>query len=680
VRRFAVAFAVFLGAPPCSAYTWTELGPQDTTSLNCYFHSFDTSCAILCTPSGILVRPDSQWDYYSHEGLPVWDIAPLDSSTVLLAAGDGTGSDALLSFDLDTCQFDILHACLRPHFVAYFDRDNCFYAGHEGGLLSSANGIDWEGVAYFDQEDCMALDSYAGHYVVCADNTIHVADESGTPQFGSRIDQGLIEYGPINEASGVVASRRNRDVLWTHNDSGGQSAIYAFSSNGTHLGVYRLDGTTNRDWEDIALGYNDSTDAYYIYVGDIGDNAGVFVDKYILKIEEPAVSSSQAPVDTTLYGAETITFTYPAGIRYNAETLMVDPFNNDLYVITKRGGGNPDLVFRAAYPQSTSQPIVMEQVGTLTIPVASVTVGGDISPSGVEVLTKTYASVYYWRRQPGQALWDALANMGVGVPYVQEPQGEAVCWKSNGMGYYTVSEEPGGVPAHLYHYPRESWHQAQFASLVISDFAFDPSGVLYGIFPSTSYSSGLWSSTDYGETWADEFLSMMMTSVAVDSNGVVFVGWDTSARDSAGVAVWAPGISNLAFVNSGVPGMQVNKLVQDPSAGIPAVACCTDSGAASITDYFGPAALGIRSIDTSTARLWWTVVPAATHYDVYRSPRPYFSGSGTPWMTVVAPAAHLDFAGGVGDPNLNYYFVATARNATQTSANSNTVGEFDFGL
>ena len=34
-----------------------------------------------------------------------------------------------------------------------------------------------------------------------------------------RTDLGLVEHEEIREASGIVASRKNSGVLWTHNDS-----------------------------------------------------------------------------------------------------------------------------------------------------------------------------------------------------------------------------------------------------------------------------------------------------------------------------------------------------------------------------------------------------------------------------------------------------------------------------
>jgi hypothetical protein len=83
-------------------------------------------------------------------------------------------------------------------------------------------------------------------------------------------------------------------------------------------------------------------------------------------------------------------------------------------------------------------------------------VGGDISPSGNEILIKTYINVFYWHRTTQPSLWDVFQEAPDTVTYTPEPQGEALCWHPEGLGYYTVSEERQGIPAHLYFYPRIS--------------------------------------------------------------------------------------------------------------------------------------------------------------------------------------------------------------------------------
>ena len=101
------------------------------------------------------------------------------------------------------------------------------------------------------------------------------------PVFGERQDFGEIEYNSIDEASGIVASFKNENVFWTHNDSGNQNRIYAFNNEGQHLGVYTLQNCSARDWEDIAIGPGPDESQTYLYVGDIGDNSSQYEIKNI---------------------------------------------------------------------------------------------------------------------------------------------------------------------------------------------------------------------------------------------------------------------------------------------------------------------------------------------------------------------------------------------------------------
>lgn len=269
------------------------------------------------------------------------------------------------------------------------------------------------------------------------------------PSFGSQQNNGLIEFSEINEASGISASRKNVNVLWLHNDSGDLARIFAINSNGEHLGVFNLSNATNRDWEDISVGPGPIENVEYIYIAEIGDNLAQFDIKYIYRIPEPVVDADQDPVNITLTDFDIIKFKYPDGQR-DAETIMVDPLTNDIYVVSKREANVK--VYLAAFPQSTIDTLILEDMGTL--PFTNI-VSGDISSKGDEILLKNYESVFYWHRNSQQTIAEALTlNQYYLLPYTREPQGEAVSWSYNSDGYYTVSEEPLDFPAHLYFYPR----------------------------------------------------------------------------------------------------------------------------------------------------------------------------------------------------------------------------------
>lgn len=275
-----------------------------------------------------------------------------------------------------------------------------------------------------------------------------LAAHAQIPKFGSRVDRGVVTCRQLTEASGLAASRKNPGVLWTHNDSGDESRLFALSTNGKHLGTFALAGVIARDWEDLALGPGPVPGVDYLYIGDLGNNYSPHHLKHIHRIPEPRVRLQQSPCDTTLTGVETITVQYPDGSR-DAETLMLDPLTKDLYLVSKQDTAGQ--VYRAAYPQPTSGTLTLEHVATLRL---GGVVAGDISPAGDGILIKTYVAIYFWPRPPDQNLWQAFAQPATPMPYILEPQGEAVAWQAQGKGYYTLSESLRGLPVHLYYYPK----------------------------------------------------------------------------------------------------------------------------------------------------------------------------------------------------------------------------------
>jgi hypothetical protein len=223
-------------------------------------------------------------------------------------------------------------------------------------------------------------------------------------------------------------------VLWVHNDSGDSPRVFAVTPAGVLLGVWRIAGARAVDWEDIAVGPGPAAGAWYLYLGDIGDNRGQRRTVSVYRVPEPSVVPGQAPVAAVAEGAEEISLRYPDGPR-DAEALMVDPRTGDIYVVSKSDARS--RVYRAAYPQSISETITMELVATLPWGLAT---AGDVSPDGSEVVVRGYVNASLWQRARGTTVSAALAGPAVFVPLALEPQGESLCFDASGDGYYTVSE------------------------------------------------------------------------------------------------------------------------------------------------------------------------------------------------------------------------------------------------
>lgn len=269
-------------------------------------------------------------------------------------------------------------------------------------------------------------------------------EEDKLPEFLSMPDIFPIQPGNIDEASGIVDSR-NTQGLWIEEDGGDvQPGISLISYTGQYLRKVDFNGT-NRDWEDIAIGPGPQANVNYIYIGEIGDNNEVHAQYYIYRFPEPAANQ------TLINSYDKITFTYSDKKSYDAETLLLDPLTKDLYVITKRQFNVN--VFKLAYPQATDKPIVAEFLKSIRYPFI---VGGDISADGTEILLKSYDATYYWKRKKEESLIDALSrDRDIGVPYLKEPQGEAVCFDKAGKGYYTISEIATAPFINLYYYKKK---------------------------------------------------------------------------------------------------------------------------------------------------------------------------------------------------------------------------------
>lgn len=291
--------------------------------------------------------------------------------------------------------------------------------------------------------------------------------------FEAGVVTGIITEELLEEASGIVPSIKNSNYLWTHNDSGDDARLFLIDKTGKRIATVNLAGANNRDWEDIAIGQGPNGKTY-LYIADIGDNEAENKYKYIYRVEEPLLDLTKT-TDTTLSNIEKITFEYPDGVR-DAESMMIDPITQDLFVISKR-----ELkcnVYRLASPQPINQPILAELVierieFEKTINGDTIRngdeilikgyhpkyyyqiVGADVSLKGDEVLVKSYSSVYYWKRKPKETITELLKREPILLNYNPEPQGEAISFDITGNGFYTINERMKGKEQKLIYYKRK---------------------------------------------------------------------------------------------------------------------------------------------------------------------------------------------------------------------------------
>jgi hypothetical protein len=250
----------------------------------------------------------------------------------------------------------------------------------------------------------------------------------------------------LTEASGIAGSGRNLGVLWTHND-GGQPRFFALSTNGLLAATFRIDLELG-DVEDIAVGPGPAEGQTYLYLGDIGGNAGGASTRQsvqIIRIPEPVVDLgwTNGPRALSFEGAESFTLVYPDG-GHDAEALLVDPVSKDILVATKENGGS--RLYRVNLSAATNNAILpLELAQTVLLSDVS---AGDISADGTQIVLRSEEVALIWTRCDNEAISAALARPGQLIPIIgppTEPNGEAIGLLRDATGYVTISEGQGPV-------------------------------------------------------------------------------------------------------------------------------------------------------------------------------------------------------------------------------------------
>lgn len=267
---------------------------------------------------------------------------------------------------------------------------------------------------------------------------------------------GTLNNKQMDETSGIAASSINPDIYYVHNDSGDTSRFFSIDEKGELKStIYFTGDKTERlgvkDCEDIAVGPGPKKGKSYVYLGDIGDNNGS--RKYITVYRF---------MESTSWAADTITHAVPVAIHFkypdgpkDAETLMIDPVEKLLYIVSKRG--DSVAVYTSPLNFTANDTLTLTKRAKLFFPgfrPFKWITAGDISKDGQQIVLKSYEKVYYWRRLPNEHAWDAMVKQPRELPYVAEKQGEAIGFTPDGKGYYTTSE---GVfsPVYYYHSPQK---------------------------------------------------------------------------------------------------------------------------------------------------------------------------------------------------------------------------------
>lgn len=123
------------------------------------------------------------------------------------------------------------------------------------------------------------------------------------------------------------------ELLWTMNDSGGKSEIYAYSpSEKKVVRVVKIMNKGNNDWEEI------TQDNEYIYVGDFGNNHGVRKNLRVLRILKQDILQSandKVEAEEIAYNYENQTSFVYANRNHSFDCEAFISYRDSLYLFTK---------------------------------------------------------------------------------------------------------------------------------------------------------------------------------------------------------------------------------------------------------------------------------------------------------------------------------------------------------
>lgn len=262
---------------------------------------------------------------------------------------------------------------------------------------------------------------------------------------------GKLDDKALDEISGIASSSVYPDTYYVHNDSGDTSRFFAVNSSGHLKTTYYFIGDAHErlgvaDCEDIAVGPGPESNKSYVYLGDIGDNRAVRKFLTVYRFNESDLSPSNA---VSHVAATPVHLKYPDSAK-DAETLMVDPVEKLLYIVSKRKASVTVYTAPLSYKANDTLTLTRRcELHFKGIQPLKWIVAGDVSKDGKQVLLKSYVKVYYWKREGNEPIWQTMQRAPQELPYEQEKQGEAIGFAPDGKSYYTTSE---GINAPVYHY------------------------------------------------------------------------------------------------------------------------------------------------------------------------------------------------------------------------------------
>ena len=265
---------------------------------------------------------------------------------------------------------------------------------------------------------------------------------------------GTLANPAIDELSGLAVSRRDPQLLWGHNDTGGGPVLYRIGPDGADLGRIVVADALAGDWEDIAAFEDRSGPA--LLVADVGDNFALRSFATLYAVRDPGRENAAK----ILWILE---FTFPDGPR-DCEAVAVDPLSREILLLSKRD--RPARLYRLPLPKALPKTLrnvpprvraTAAFVGTIAPPPPANPVRAVVAPfeyaptalaisaDGLTAVIATPEHAWLYRRAAGQAWLERFREPGTAVALPPKlDQVEAAALSADGRVLYLGAEgRPG---------------------------------------------------------------------------------------------------------------------------------------------------------------------------------------------------------------------------------------------
>ena len=199
------------------------------------------------------------------------------------------------------------------------------------------------------------------------------------------IQKRTFDTSKLDEASGLLKSRKYPGIFWSHNDSGAKARLYAIDAKSMSIVKrIKIKGAKNKDWEDLC--YHNGK----IVIADTGNNKNGRSDLKLYFFDEPnPYKDKKITIDSEVQ----FSYSDQASLqpkRKNFDCEAIFSFNGELYLLSKHRADTNTTLYRLK--GSVAQKIMEYPIGGMVTAADS---------DGKRIAVLTYENLFLFEPEKG---------------------------------------------------------------------------------------------------------------------------------------------------------------------------------------------------------------------------------------------------------------------------------------